>query len=186
MSTTEVLAPISPVEIPGEIPGGTWNADPNHSQIGFTVRHMKISTIRATFGEASATLTGGTTPTLEGTIAIASVTTGDENRDGHLLSPDFFDATQYPEASFKATLVEPSRVVGEFTLKGVTKEIELAATFTGPDTDPWGHDRIGLELEGEVNRHDYGVSWNTALPTGGFLLEDEVKLFASFSFVKAA
>lgn len=178
MSTAEVLGQI--------VPTGTWNADPHHSQVGFSVRHMKISTIRGTFPEVTATLTGGDVPTLTGKIAIAGVTTRDESRDGHLLSPDFFDAERYPEASFTATVVEPTRVVGEFTLKGVTKEIELAATFTGPDTDPWENDRLGVELEGEVNRHDYGVSWNTALPGGGFLLEDEVKLFASFSFVKAA
>jgi polyisoprenoid-binding protein YceI len=178
MSTVELLGQI--------VPTGTWNADQKHSQVGFSVRHMKISTLRGVFPEVTATLTGGSTPTLEGSLEIASVTTRVEDLDGHLLSPDFFDAERYPKASFRATLVEPSRVVGEFTLKGVTKEIDLAATFTGPDTDPWGNTRIGLELEGEINRHDYGVSWNTALPGGGFLLEDEVKLFASFSFVKAA
>ena len=181
MSSVQVLDQVVP-----NLPAGAWNADPNHSQVGFSVKHMKISTIRGTFPEVTATLTGGDSPTLQGSIAISSVTTRDENRDGHLLSPDFFDAERYPEASFTATLVEPSRVVGEFTLKGVTKEIELSAAFTGPETDPWGNERIGLELEGEVDRNDYGVSWNTPLPGGGFLLDDQVKLQASFSFVKAA
>ena len=178
MSTTQVLEQI--------VPTGTWNADPNHSQVDFSVKHMKISTIRGTFPDVTATLTGGESPTLAGSIEIASVTTRDETRDGHLLSPDFFDAERYPRASFVATLVEPDRIVGEFALKGVTKEIELSAAFTGPETDPWGNERIGLELEGEIDRHDYGVSWNTPLPGGGFLVDDVVKLFGSFSFVKAA
>ena len=178
MSTTQVLEQI--------VPAGTWNADPDHSQVDFSVRHMKISTIRGTFPEVTATLTGGESPALAGSIEIASVTTRDETRDGHLLSPDFFDAERHPQASFVATLVEPDRVVGEFTLKGVTKEIDLSASFSGPDTDPWGNERLGLELEGEIDRNDYGVSWNAPLPGGGFLVDDVVKLYGSFSFVKAA
>jgi polyisoprenoid-binding protein YceI len=178
MSTTVTLEQV--------VPTGTWNADPHHSQVDFSVTHMKIATIRGTFPDVTATLTGGEGPTLEGTVTIASVSTGDADRDGHLQSPDFFDAERYPQASFVATLVTPDRVVGEFTLKGVTKEIELAAAFSGPDTDPWGNERLGLELTGEINRHDYGVSWNTPLPGGGLLLEDTVRLSASFSFVKEA
>jgi len=178
MSTTEVLAQI--------VPAGTWNADPHHSQVGFSARHMKISTVRGTFPDVTATLVGGDSPALEGTIEIATVTSRDENRDAHLVSAEFFDAERYPRAAFRATLVEPDRVVGELTLKGVTKEIELAAAFTGPETDPWGKERIGVQLDGEIDRNDFGVSWNTALPGGGFLLENEVALSASFSFVKAA
>src|SRR5438128_1454093 len=116
MSSVQVLDQIGEI-----VPAGTWNADPHHSQVGFSLKHMKISTIRGAFPEVTATLTGGAKPTLEGSLVISSVTTRDEGRDGHLLSPDFFDAERYPEASFKATLVEPNRVVGEFTLKGVTK-----------------------------------------------------------------
>lgn len=177
MSTAQILDQI--------VPTGTWNADPAHSEVGFSTRHLKISTIRGSFPDFTATLTGGTTPALEGTIGIASVTTRDENRDAHLTSPEFFDAERYPRASFRATLVEPDRVVGELTLKGITKEIELSASFTGPETDPWGNERVGVELKGTIDRNDFGVSWNTALPGGGFLLEDTVTLTASFSFVKA-
>ncbi|HZO48931.1 MAG TPA: YceI family protein [Gaiellaceae bacterium] len=168
------------------IPAGTWNADPAHSQVDFAVKHMGISTVRGTFSDVSATLVGGEAPTLSGSIRVASVSTKDENRDAHLLSPDFFDAERYPEASFEATFVSPERVVGQLTLKGVTKEIELEASFTGPDTDPWGNERIGMELHGSIDRQDFGISWNTPLPGGGLLLEDEVKLLASLSFVKQA
>ncbi len=168
------------------VPAGTWEADPAHSQVDFAVKHMGISTVRGTFPDVSATLVGGEAPTLAGSIRVASVSTKDENRDAHLRSPDFFDAERHPEASFEATFISPERVVGQLTLKGVTREVELRATFTGPDTDPWGSERLGLELEGSLDRRDYGISWNTPLPSGGLLLEDEVKLLASLSFVKQA
>jgi polyisoprenoid-binding protein YceI len=178
MSTTEVLEQI--------VPTGTWNVDPAHSQVDFSVKHMGISTIRGTFSDVSATLVGGESPTLRGSIRVASVSTQDETRDAHLLGPDFFDGERYPEATFEATFISPEKVVGDFTLKGVTQPIELAARFTGPSTDPWGNERLGLELEGEINRHDYGVSWNAPLPGGGLLVDDVVKLNGSFSFVKGA
>jgi len=167
------------------VPTGTWHADPHHSRIDFAVKHMMISTIRGTFPDVVATLEGGVSPRLAGSVQIGTVTTGDENRDAHLVAPDFFDAARHPQATFSATLVEPARVVGDLTIKGVTRELELEATFSGPDTDPWGNERIGLELAGEIDRHDYGVSWNAPLPGGGVLVDDTVKLLASFSFVKA-
>jgi polyisoprenoid-binding protein YceI len=168
------------------VPAGTWTADPTHSQVDFAVRHLGISTVRGTFSDVSATLSGGEAPRLEGTIRLASVSTGDETRDVHLLSPDFFDPDRFPEATFEATFVSPERVVGDFTLRGVTKEIELTASFTAPVADPSGGDRLGLELDGEIDRTEYGVSFNMPLPTGGFALGEKVKLYASLSFVKAA
>lgn len=176
MSTTTTLEQI--------IPAGTWSADPTHSQVDFAVRHLGISTVRGTFADVSATIDGGESPTLTGSILLASVATQDENRDAHLLSPDFFDVERYPEATFEATFISPEKVVGDFTLKGVTREIELSASFTGPSGDPYGNDRIGIDLEGEIDRNDYGVSFNMPLPTGGLALGDKVKLFASLSFVK--
>ena len=176
MSTTTITEQI--------IPAGTWNADPTHSQVDFAIKHLGISTVRGTFSDVSAAIEGGESPTLTGSIQLASVSTKDENRDAHLLSPDFFDADRYPEATFEATFISPEQVVGDFTLKGVTNEIELRASFAGPSGDPYGNDRIGIELEGEIDRNDYGISFNAPLPTGGFLLDDKVKLFASLSFVK--
>jgi polyisoprenoid-binding protein YceI len=168
------------------VPTGTWTVDATHSQVDFAVKHLGISAVRGTFADVSATLTGGDAPTLEGTIRLASVSTGDETRDVHLLSPDFFDADRFPEATFEATFVSRDRLVGDFTLRGVTKEIELTASFTTPVADPSGGDRLGLELEGEIDRTEYGVSFNMPLPTGGFALGEKVKLYASLSFVKAA
>ena len=117
-------------------PAGTWNADPTHSQVDFSVKHLGISTVRGTFSDVSSTLIGGETPALSGSIRLASVSTRDETRDAHLLSPDFFDTERYPDATFEATFVSPRKIVGDFTLKGVTKEIELSATLTGPGLDP--------------------------------------------------
>jgi polyisoprenoid-binding protein YceI len=178
MSSVQVLDQI--------VPTGTWNVDPTHSQVDFAIRHLAISTVRGTFSDVSATLLGGDAPALTGSIRLASVSTKDEGRDAHLLSPELFDADRHPDATFGATFITPEKVVGDFTLKGVTNEIELSASFTGPAIDPNGNERIGIELEGEIDRTDYGVSFNMPLPAGGFALGEKVKLFASLSFVKDA
>lgn len=168
------------------IASGTYGIDPVHSQLGFAVRHLGISTIRGTFSGVSATLLGGDTPTLTGSIELASVSTKDEGRDAHLLSPDFFDTERYPEATFEATFITPEKLVGDFTLKGITNEVEFSASYTEAGVDPYGNDRVGIELEGVIDRSDYGVTFNMPLPTGGFALGEKVKLFASLSFVKEA
>jgi len=167
-------------------PAGTWNIDPVHSSIEFAVKHTGIATVRGRFTGVEGKLVGGDSPSIAGTVQIASVTTNDEQRDAHLLSPDFFDAERYPVATFEASRFEPGTVVGTLTLKGVSREVELEASFGGTATDPWGNDRIGLELEGEVDRTDFGLTWNAPLPGGGLLLSDRVKLQASLSLVKEA
>jgi polyisoprenoid-binding protein YceI len=178
MSTIEITR--------GTIPAGSYGADAAHSAVEFTVRHMKISTIRGAFLEFEASLEGGEQPRVSGTIKTGTAVTHDETRDSHLKSPDFFDVERYPEATFSGTLVAPDRVEGELTLKGVTRPVTLHATVTGPDTDPWGNERVGLDLDGEVNRVEHGVQWNAPLPGGGFLLDETVGLHASLSFVKQA
>lgn len=177
MSTAEIIQQV--------VPTGTWKVDPSHSAVEFAVKHMMIASVKGRFADFEALLEGGEEPSLEGTIGVASVHTGDENRDAHLTAPDFFDAERHPLARFVATQIDAERVVGELTLKGVTKEIELDAVWTGAGTDPWGNERIGLELEGEIDRTEYDLLWNQPLPAGGFLVDDRVKLFASFSLVKA-
>ncbi len=168
------------------IPTGTWKLDPTHSQVDFSVKHLGISTVRGAFPDVSARLVGGEEPGLTGSIRLASVTTKDPDRDAHLSSPDFFDTERHPEATFEATFISPERLVGNFTLKGVTKEIELASSLIGPITDPSGGERFGIELEGVIDRTDYGVNFNMPLPTGGLALGTDVKLFASLSFVREA
>lgn len=168
------------------IPAGTYAADPSHSSAEFAVSHMNISTVHGHFLKFEASLTGGDRPRVSGTIEMDSATTLDETRDGHLKTPDFFDTERFPTATFSGTLVSADRLDGELTLKGVTKPIEMTVAIAGPATDPWGNERVGLDLEGTVNRNDFGVSWNIDLPTGGKLLDDDVTLIASLSFVKQA
>jgi polyisoprenoid-binding protein YceI len=168
------------------IPAGSYSADAAHSSVEFTVRHMKISTIRGRFLDFDASLEGGEAARISGAIRTGSANTFDEQRDGHLQSPDFFDVERYPEASFSGSFVATDRVEGELTLKGITRPVVLHATVTGPDSDPWGNERVGVELEGEINRLEHGVQWNAPLPGGGLLLDDTVKLLASLSFVKQA
>ena len=171
------------------IPAGTYEADPGHSSVEFSIRHMGLATIRGRAAEVSAVLDAtGAVPTLSGTIETASITTHDEQRDGHLTSPDFFDAARNPQISFRSTAIDldgdRGTVRGELTIKGNTRPIELDAIVTGHGEDPWGNSRIGLDLAGVIDRTEFGVSWNAPLPGGGLLLADNVRLDASFSLVK--
>jgi polyisoprenoid-binding protein YceI len=172
------------------IPEGTYAADPAHSSVEFAVRHMGLATIRGRAAGVAATLDAtGEHPVLEGTIDAASLTTHDEQRDGHLASPDFFDTGRFPTISFRSSEFDPradgtARLTGELTMKGVTRPIELEAVITGSGQDPWGNERVGVDISGVLDRNEYGVSWNAPLPGGGVLLDDRVRLEASFSFVK--
>ena len=169
---------------------GSWNVDPTHSSVEFAVRHMMIATVSGRFRDYEGTLDAtGVEPVLEGVVRVESLTTDDEQRDGHLVSPDFFDAERHPEIRFRSTRFEPTgertvRVVGDFTMRGVTKEIELGGTLTGAGVDPWGSERIGIDLEATIDRREYGLTWNQPLPSGGFLVGDDVRLILSFSLVK--
>ena len=169
-----------------QVPVGTWKIDPTHSGVEFRIKHTGVATVRGRFGGIDGTLVGGDAPSLAGTIQVATVDTADEQRDAHLASPDFFDVERYPVATFEAARFEPGVVVGTLTLKGVSREIELDASFGGAGVDPYGNERIGLDLEGELDRTDFGLTWNAPLPGGGFLLSDRVRLQASFSLVKEA
>ena len=171
------------------LPDGTFAVDPAHSHVGFEVEHLGIATVRGRFTVISGTLTGGEESQLEGVVDLTSATTDEEQRDGHLASPDFFDVERFPQATFRSTAFEQLgdgtvRVVGDLTLKGVTKEIELTGSVAGPATDPWGNERVGLELSGVVNRIDLGISWNAPLPGGGYLLPDDVRIVVDVSAVK--
>ena len=178
------------IESTEAIPTGTWAVDPAHSHVEFAVKHMKIATVKGRAGAFIAKLDArGPEPTLEGVVQAASITTYDEQRDGHLASPEFFDSERYPEIRFRSTSFEETggqtiRIVGDITIKGVTREIELTGSFTGAGVDPWGNDRTGLDLTGVIDRRDFGLDWNAPLPGGGFLVADDVKVSASFSFVR--
>jgi polyisoprenoid-binding protein YceI len=169
-------------------PAGTWNADPVHSTVGFEVGYSGVSTFRGSFRDFEATLDGSS---LAGSAKVASVDVKDEQLNGHLQSPDFFDAQRYPEISFKATELSRSgddrvSAKGELTIKGVTHPITLEGTVSpAPTTDPFGREKIGLTLRSEIDRTEYGINWNAPNQSGGDYLANDVKLVAELVLIKA-
>jgi polyisoprenoid-binding protein YceI len=170
-------------------PAGTWNADTVHSTVGFEVGYSGVSTFRGSFREFEATLDGAG---LSGSAKVSSVDVKDEQLNGHLQSPDFFDAERYPEITFKATELNRTEgdhvsAKGELTIKGVTHPITLVGTVS-PEatTDPFGREKIGLTLTSEIDRTEYGINWNAPNQSGGDYLANDVKLVADLVLVKAA
>ena len=174
------------------IPAGTYNIDPSHSNVGFEVKHMGIATVRGSFRSFEGTIdASGDAPRLEGTVAVDSIDTGEENRDGHLKAPDMFDADKYPQITFHSTATDiaaggADHLTGEITLKGVTKPITLTGEVAEGGEDPWGNTRIGFEVAAKIDRRDFDLKWNQTLPNGNLLVANEVKLLVSVSAVKAA
>jgi polyisoprenoid-binding protein YceI len=180
---------VSVLEQQTAIPAGIYTADPTHSSVEFSIRHMGLATIRGRASDFAASLDArGDTPLLEGTIETASITTHDEQRDGHLGSPEFFDAQRHPRISFRSTGLEldgdHGTLSGELTVKGTSKPVQLGVVVTGAGEDPWGNQRVGLDLDGVIDRREFGIDWNAPLPGGGLLLDDRVRLTASFSLVR--
>ena len=174
------------------IPAGTYNVDPVHSSVGFEVRHMGIATVRGAFRKFQGTVDAtGDVPVLRGTVEAGSVDTGEAQRDGHLTSPEFFDAENHPEIMFSSGAGQALdggqvRLDGELTIKGITKPIELTGVIAEGGTDPWGNERIGLELSTVIDRREFDLMWNQTLPNGNLLVSNEVNLLLSVSAVKAA
>jgi polyisoprenoid-binding protein YceI len=172
------------------IPSGTWSIDPVWSALELEVKKLGLATVKGRALGFSGTIEGGETPAISGTVDVSTITTFDETRDGHIQSPDFFDTERYPELRFESTSVETRGdeliVVGALTIKDVTRRVELKGKFVGAGPDPYGNDRIGIELAGTVDRTEFGLNWNAPLPGGGFLLPNEVVLKASLAAVKAA
>ena len=170
-----------------------WVIDPTHSEIGFKVKHMMFTNVSGKFSKFDATIevedNDFENAKIEFTGAIDSVTTGNADRDTHLLSADFFDAVQFPEIKFSATSFtkineSEYELVGDLNLHGVTKSLELATEFGGLMKDPWGKTKMALSLEGKINRKDWGLNWNSVLETGGVLVSDEVRLNIELQFLQ--
>ncbi|MBB4664943.1 YceI family protein [Conexibacter arvalis] len=175
------------------VPTGTWNVDPSHSVVQFSVKHMGIATVKGQFNEFQGSLTIGEdgSASASGTVEVASVDTREAQRDEHLKSADFFDAASNPQISFQSTAIEPVdeetfKITGDITIHGITKPITLEATVEGTDTDPWGNERVGLSVTGQLNRGDFEMKFNQALGSGNVLVSDKVKLALDISAVKAA
>jgi polyisoprenoid-binding protein YceI len=172
------------------IPAGSWAIDPVWSALEFEVRKVGFVPIKGRVAGFTGTIEGGDEASIEGTVDATSITTFDETRDGHLRSPDFFDTERYPELAFTSTAVALDggrlRVSGDLTIKGTTRPVELTGTFLGSGPDLVGDERIALELEGTLDRTEFGLDWNAPLPGGGFLLPRDVTLRATFAAVRAA
>jgi polyisoprenoid-binding protein YceI len=182
MSTLESTTTLAPA-------GTTWLADPVHSSVSFEVEYAGVSIFRGSFRDFDATLEGSS---LSGSARVASVDVKDEQLNGHLQSPDFFDAERHPEISFRAdqlAVTDDGTVAGpgELTIKGITKPVELKGRLaSAPTVDPFGRERLGLTLETAIDRNDFGVAWNAPNQSGGNYLGDEVTLKADLTFGKQA
>jgi len=170
-------------------PAGTWSLDAVHSSVDFEVSYL-AGTFKGGFDEIGADLTvDADRARLEGNAKVASVDVKDENLTAHLQAPDFFDAEQYPELRFTAEDIRLDgdgqvSVAGELTIKGVTKPVTVTGTVTAPMVDPYGTERIGLNLTTKIDRTDFGVNWNNPLPNGDPSLASDVTILAELQFVK--
>jgi polyisoprenoid-binding protein YceI len=174
---------------------GTWTVDPTHSSVEFSVRHLMITTVKGRFGKFEGSLS--TTPLAEtGRVEVridaASIDTGTSQRDAHLRSGDFLDAENHPHLSFRSSRVEGEfeqpgdrfRIYGDLTIRGVTREVQLDATFEGHGQDPWGGERASFSASTRIDRRDYGLTWNQALESGGLVVANEVVISLDVQLVK--
>ena len=171
---------------------GTWTVDTSHSTVGFTARHLMISKVRGHFGSFSGRLTITEDPlqsSVEASVDLASVDTHDEGRDAHLRGEDFFAVEQHPTMTFVSTGVKEKggdyALLGDLTIKGVTRPVEFDLEFDGVSADPWGGTRAGFTARTEINRKDWGMDFNVALDTGGVLVGEKVKIELEIEAIKA-
>ncbi|PGH52626.1 YceI family protein [Streptomyces sp. Ru87] len=174
---------------------GEYTIDPSHSEIGFTARHAMVTNVRGSFQAYEGKLVLDGTDPSRSTAAIevdmASVDTGSADRDGHLVTGDFFDTENFPKMTFRSTSVEQTepttyRVTGDLTIKGTTRPLSIDLEFNGAATDPFGNERVGFEGGTTILRSDWGLTWNAALEAGGVLVSDKIKLNFDISAIKNA
>lgn len=171
-----------------------WTLDPTHSELLFKVKHLMISTVTGSFSEISAAINTEAEDFENADISfsteVSTISTGNKDRDGHLISGDFFDAGTFPQITFKSSAFEKDGsdyiLKGDLTIKGITKPVKLNVEFGGTAVDPWGNTKAGFTLTGKINRADFGLTYNAALETGGVMLGEEVKIAGELQFVKVA
>ena len=176
----------------------TWQLDPAHSSVEFSIKHMMMTTVRGRFKDVKATLTADEAHPegccVEVDLDVASIDTGVADRDAHLRGPDFFDAERYPKITFRSKRVEGDfekegdhfRVIGDLVIRDTTMEVVLDCVFEGRGTDPWGKERAGFSAKTELDRREWGLKWNQAIETGGVLVANKVRIEAEVQFVKQA
>jgi polyisoprenoid-binding protein YceI len=173
--------------------GTTWSIDPAHSHVEFAVRHLMISTVKGRFGIVRGTVRTDDTDPAKGQAEIEidadSIDTREAQRDAHLRSADFFDVEKFPKLTFRSTRItdvsgDSFKLIGDLTIHGVTREVTLDVTSEGRGKDPWGGERAGFSATTRVKRSDFGLTWNQALETGGFVVGDEIKVSLDVELVK--
>jgi polyisoprenoid-binding protein YceI len=182
MTTTTTAAPVT-----------TWTIDASHTHVAFAVKHLMISTVRGRFTDVDGTATHDERQPERSAIAVriraASIDTREPQRDAHLRSSDFLDAEQFPEIAFTSTRLDGDlsgdfTLVGDLSIRGVTRQVALAGTAEGRTTDPWGGERLGFSATAKISRSAFGLTWNQALEAGGVVVGDEVKLTLDVELVK--
>lgn len=171
---------------------GEWSVDQSHTRVGFAVKHLMISTVKGRFRDVTGTVhldPAIGAPEIAATLKVASITTGDEKRDEHLRSADFFMADQHPVIEFRGGRIEGSidsrfKLHGHLTIRGTTRPVTLDVTTEGQATDPWGNQRLGFTATTRISRKDFGLEWNVALETGGVLVGDEVRITIETELVR--
>jgi polyisoprenoid-binding protein YceI len=165
----------------------TWNIDATHSEVQFKVKHLVISTVTGFFKKFSGVVSAEG-ELFEGanasfSLEVDSIDTNQADRDGHLKSPDFFDAASHPTINFDG-VIKGIKLAGELTIRGITKVVELDLDFGGIAKDPWGNTKAGFEINGKINRKDFGLSWSAVTEAGGLVVADEVKLHLNIELAK--
>lgn len=192
MKFTQTVSSIAAALVLGSVAyaADNYKIDPAHTRVGFSVRHFGINNVKGNFDEfvGSLVLDEGKIKEASATIQVKSINTRIQQRDDHLRSADFFDATNHPTITFKTKRVEMTGgqivLIADFTMRGVTKELRLPAKLTGPTKDPWGNTRIGLEASAKLNRKDYGINYHQVLEAGALAVGEEVEIEINAEAIK--
>jgi polyisoprenoid-binding protein YceI len=179
---------INSIDLP---PAGTWKVDPGHADVGFVGRHFGLTTVRGRFTGVDATVVIGddiTASSVDVVIDMASVSSGDQSRDDHLRSADFFDVEHHPRATFRSTGIvadgSAGSISGELTIKDVTRPVTLDVEYLGRAIDPWGGERTVFSASAVINREQWGLTWNMLLEAGGLLVSKEIRLEIEVELVR--
>ncbi len=193
MKTLKLVVTLLLLTVSFTLAQSNWAIDKSHSKIGFSVTHLVITDVEGKFNEFDGAIASPTddfeNSSIEFSANVASIDTDNEKRDGHLQSDDFFNAEKFPKLTFKSKSLKKVegknyKLVGDFTIRDITKEVEFDVVYNGTVKDPWGNTKAGFSLEGVINRFDYNLKWSKTIETGGLVVGEEVTIIAKLELVK--